>query len=210
MSFGFGVGDLLTISQFVLQVYESCSQAPEQFAELRDQVKSLSDNLQALQDHITSNNMTHDQGAELSHVIAGFKPILSELNALTSKRRGLESKRLQLWQRLRWPGNQKLMELRSRFTSQLSLLSFRLDLLARCAPQSGIKGFADQRKFRSKQNRDYQALEDKFDRLSLQVESTRLPKQMSWQMIPLKQLTGIVIPREKHLGGVELLQLTVF
>jgi hypothetical protein len=130
MSFGFGVGDIFTVSQFAIQLYDSCSNAPGQFAELRDQAKSLSEGLGALETRLASRP-TVAQHANVLRVVAGFKPILSELNTLIAKRRRLESKGFQLWERLRWPGNQKLTELRSRLDYQLSLLRFHLDVLAR-------------------------------------------------------------------------------
>ena len=133
MSFGFGVSDLLTVSQLTLQVYESCSKAPEQFAELRDQVKSLQVGLQAVATYLASNNVDPGVTPGLRLVIAGFNPILEDLSTLITKRKKLGSDGFQLWDRLRWPGNQKLTGIRSRLTAQITLLSFCLDILARYA-----------------------------------------------------------------------------
>ena len=126
MSFGFGVGDVLSVYQFATQVYESCSKAPQQFAELRNQVKSIINALEVFNDHLTSRRLSLDQEAELRSVIDGFKPILSELSALIARRQKLQSGRLELWNRMRWPSNQKLNNLRLRLTDQLNIFQTRL------------------------------------------------------------------------------------
>lgn len=94
MSFGFGLGDILTVSQFATQLYESCKDAPAQFSELHDQVKAVSNALQAVNEDLTSRQAGPEQVAELGVIVLGFSPVLLELNALIAKRRKLESGKL--------------------------------------------------------------------------------------------------------------------
>ena len=41
MSFGFGVGDFLTVSKLALDVYTAYKDAPEDFRNISDEIKSL-------------------------------------------------------------------------------------------------------------------------------------------------------------------------
>ena len=41
MSFGFGVGDFLSVGQLVLRLYNACDGAPEEFQELRRDLSSI-------------------------------------------------------------------------------------------------------------------------------------------------------------------------
>jgi hypothetical protein len=54
--------------------------------------------------------------------VLGFSRVTLNLNALIAERQKHELGKVQLWERLRWPANQKLIDLRFRLSLELNIL----------------------------------------------------------------------------------------
>jgi hypothetical protein len=121
MSFGFGVGDFLTVSQLAWTVYSACQAAPSQFKALSEEVEALHVVLESIKKVVLGVGLDASNINDLNRVSRGCITVLTELEALMKKHKSLGSSR-GAWDRLRW-GQENIDLLRARLTSNVSLLT---------------------------------------------------------------------------------------
>ena len=122
MSFGFGVGDIVTISTLAWKVFKSCKDASEDFKNLSGEVVSLHVVLKETEDLVTENEINRDQTTQLRQIAAGCQKVLEDVEQLLTKYQSLGSKSQRTWDRLKW-GKESIADLRARLTSTTSILS---------------------------------------------------------------------------------------
>ena len=122
MSFGFGVGDIVTISALAWKVFKSCKDASEDFKNLSGEVVSLHVVLKETEDLVSEHEMNRDQATQLKHLAAGCQKVLEDLEQLLTKYQSLGSKSQRTWDRLKW-GKEGIADVRARLTSTTSMLS---------------------------------------------------------------------------------------
>lgn len=139
MSFGYGIGDIITVTTLALKAVQNTRQACGQYDELTREVTSL---------HIVLSRLRHEsetplslllqlsdnEKLELSHVVNGCGEILKVLNAILEKYGTFSEDRsvTKLWQRVRF-GNgemQDLSTIRSQLSSQTASLALFLHLVS--------------------------------------------------------------------------------
>ena len=84
MSFGFGVGDILAVSNFALKLYDDYKNAPHDFKDFSDEIKSL---------HIVIKNhesafhqdLQSERKRELIVILQGCENVLKDLDDLMKK-----------------------------------------------------------------------------------------------------------------------------
>ena len=198
MSFGFSIGDFITVSQLAWQVYESCREAPKEFQELSAEIQALHDVLLDLEACATTSNTDPALRTRLQARTKGAEAVLLEIRELLRKRVALSTKRLQVLDRLRW-SRQKVMSLRIRLIYESNLLLScyhsharydQLDTVKSIKKETNatIQGFA----FPEPSN-----LEQKFDRLQLQMDRFPIPRSVANCQEPIQNLAEILIPCEK-------------
>jgi hypothetical protein len=89
MSFGFGVGDFLTVSKLAFDLWRSMKGAPGDFNEISRELGSFYIILHGLQDQIQDkasllNRRGEDRKQELETLISNLDGTLQELQALSS------------------------------------------------------------------------------------------------------------------------------
>jgi hypothetical protein len=131
MSFGFGVGDFLTVIQLTWNVSKACKEAPKHFQDISSEVNSLHIVLKETEEFISAELefLGPDKKERLRRILNGCHNVLTELQALLEKFHSLGTKNKRASDRLRW-GQEEVVALRGRIVSNVVMLtSFKSSLL---------------------------------------------------------------------------------
>ncbi|KAH8655488.1 hypothetical protein BX600DRAFT_515307 [Xylariales sp. PMI_506] len=129
MSFGFGIGDFLTVIELATRLRKEFADAPGQFQAISDEVKSLSILLQDVEVDLTTCDLAPEQLSKLQVIVSGSRAVLIDLLALLKKyellrdqtRRGGTIRVKRVWQRLSFDADD-LRDLRDRLVSNVLML----------------------------------------------------------------------------------------
>lgn len=121
MSFGFGIGDIIAVTQLAVQVCESFKGAPQEFRELSSEVESLHEALQGLESYAKNHTIDSVLQRRLQTLTRGAEAVLLDIERLLTKRARLNGKGVWFFDRLLWP-SAKMRDLRLRLISQSSQL----------------------------------------------------------------------------------------
>ena len=131
MSFGFGVGDIMTVSTLALKVYSVYKDAPDDYRNIADEVNSLHIITEDAAQHFESATLSNKKQQRGRGVLEGCQNVLKDLDALIEKYDALASANTsQVFQRIKL-GTEDIATLRARLISNTTLLnSFiqRLDM----------------------------------------------------------------------------------
>jgi len=125
MSFGYGVGDTLALASLAWNVYKSCSDAPENFANISQEVLLLHAALRNVAETFDSQTLSSSTQDSLDKAAAGCKSVLEDLQALVEKYHSLGTSTKRSWDRLKW-NTDKTTELRSRLVSNMTMLNIAI------------------------------------------------------------------------------------
>ena len=121
--FGWGVGDIATISTLVAKVYTAYRDAPDNYQHISEEVRSLQILINKAVRHVESPALSDDDRQEGQEVLKGCQRILEDLDSLIEKYNSLASassgqafKKVQL-------GTEDIATLRSRLISNTVLLN---------------------------------------------------------------------------------------
>ena len=140
MSFGTSVGDIISLIQLAHQNYRNCKQAGGEYLEIAREVRNLHSVLKSLHDEAEKGDLLLFQKdrlskSQLSSTIEGCKDILTGIEALLVKYRGLApeataetSKSKKLWHRMRFGAElDELGKFRWKIITYTSTLAVLLD-----------------------------------------------------------------------------------
>ena len=134
MSFGFGVGDFLSVGKLVWDVYTAYTDAPEQFRNFSQEILSLHAVFEQLEDQLHKTiTFSTKQTQNLKTLYDGLTGIMEELYALLKKYQSLSENPTVSFDRVKW-GQEDLVELRERLRSNITLLTTFNASLAKCVP----------------------------------------------------------------------------
>jgi len=115
MSFGFGVGDFLAVSQLAFTLYRQCylvaRDAPQEFQSLVTELTALSTSLRLLQDEVADENSLLVRSGEdrlrmMKEMISRVEGTLKQLEKFAGKYAKLlnpgRSKAKKVWDRVKW------------------------------------------------------------------------------------------------------------
>ena len=123
MSFGFGVGDIITISGLAANVYTAYKDAPENYRNISDEVKSLQILIDKAAPYFESTTLQPNSRQEGQQALKGCKDVLEDLNSLIEKFNSSgSSKTSQVLKRVRL-GTEDIGTLRARLISNTGLLN---------------------------------------------------------------------------------------
>jgi hypothetical protein len=122
MSFGYGVGDFITITALAWNVYKSCKGAPESFGNISLEVLSLHAVLKEAEETVFAQPLSQTKRECLKAVRDGCYHVLTDLDDLSKKYQSLGMQGRRVWDRMRW-GTEDITELRARLTSNTGLLT---------------------------------------------------------------------------------------
>jgi hypothetical protein len=125
MNAGYGVGDVIAVSNLAWSVYKSCKDAPQEFKKISRDVSSLHVVLKETGEMITE--LAQNEGLDprkvkqLRHLTLGCHDVLTELRKLLSRFNRLKSSSRFTLDRLLWsPGDVK--DLRDRIVWNFTVL----------------------------------------------------------------------------------------
>ena len=125
--FGWGVGDIITISGLAAQVYAAFKDAPDEYRHILDEVESLQIIINKAARHFTSTSSTlsYNNQREGQTMLKGCQNVLEDLNSLIEKYNSLASASTNTSQVLKRVklGAEDIATLRARLTSNTTLLS---------------------------------------------------------------------------------------
>ena len=122
MSFGFSVGDLISISALAWKVFKSCKDASDDFKNVSGEVVSMHVVLKETEELVAESDLDKDRTSQLQHLVDGCQNVLEELEQLLGRYRSLGTKSQRTWDRLKW-GHENIANIRSRLVSNTTMLS---------------------------------------------------------------------------------------
>lgn len=123
MSFGFSVGDILTVSQLAVKVYTAYKDAPDDYKHIAEEVDSLQSMFTRAVQHSQSTTLSDDDRQEGQKVLTGCQSVLGDLNSLIEKYKSLASaNKNQAFMKVKL-GTEDIATLRARLGTNATLLS---------------------------------------------------------------------------------------
>ena len=122
MSFGFSVGDFITVSTLAWQVFKSCKDSSDDFKILANDVGSLHIVLKEVEDQYKEQTLERSQQEHLALLTQNTRNVLKDLEALLEKYDSLGTQSQRTWDRMRW-GIEDVSRLKERLMSSTTLLS---------------------------------------------------------------------------------------
>ena len=122
MSFGVGIGDIVSVSKLAWKVYKSCKDASEDFKNLSTEVVSLHVVLKETEEVIAENTPNRNQAFRLQNLSEGCQMVLQDLEQLIDRYKSLGSKSQRTWDRLKY-GTEDIHTIRLRLISNTTMLS---------------------------------------------------------------------------------------
>ena len=124
MSFGYGVGDFLTVSGLAITVYTAYKDAPGDYKHISEEVRPLQTIVDQAVNYLTNTALSDSKRQEGKEALQSCQNVLEELNALIEKYKSLAStnNKMQVFKRVKL-GTEDITTLRARLTSNTVLLS---------------------------------------------------------------------------------------
>ena len=121
--FGWGVGDIATISTLVAKVYGAYKDAPDNYRHILEELRSLQILINKAVRHVESSNLNSDDWKEGQEVLKGCQSVLEDLDSLIEKYNSLApSSPGQVVKKVQF-GAEDIATLRSRLISNTVLLN---------------------------------------------------------------------------------------
>jgi hypothetical protein len=132
MSFGFSIGDFITISQLGWKVYRICKDSAADFQNISGEVLSLHVILKETEDLINENGgyLSPQSEARLMDIGNGCYGVFKDLEALLAKYESMGTQSRRTWNRLKW-GLEDINAIRDRLVSNTSMLASFSAVLAK-------------------------------------------------------------------------------
>ena len=121
--FGWGVGDIATITTLAVKVYTAYKDAPDSYKHISQEVKSLQILIDKAVPHVERMTLGNNRRQEGQEALKGCQSILEDLNSLIEKYKSLASaNRALVFQKVKL-GTEDIATLRSRLISSTGLLN---------------------------------------------------------------------------------------
>ena len=118
--FGWGMGDIIAISQLAIKVYTAYKEAPDDYQHISDEVKSLQILIDKAAPHFARTTLNNNSRQEGQQALKGCKDILEDLSSLIEKYNS--SGTSQVLRKIRL-GTEDIASLRTRLISNTALLN---------------------------------------------------------------------------------------
>ena len=123
MSFGFGIGDILTISGLAATVYSAYKDAPDDYKHISKEVRSLQTIVDEAAKYFEDTVLSNSKQLEGQEALQNCQSVLEDLNSLIEKYKSLAStNKMQVFKRVKL-GTEDITNLRARLTSTTISLS---------------------------------------------------------------------------------------
>ena len=130
MSFGFSVGDFMTLSQLCWTVYKKCKESLESYKELVCEVGALHNVIKETEELLSQQQLSVEQSVKLKMSIRGCQEVLQDLIQLLAKYDSLGTKAQRTFDRIGF-ATKDMPGIRSRLISNVMLLDAFNNVYAR-------------------------------------------------------------------------------
>jgi len=121
MSFGFSVGDFITISALAMNIYSSCKNSSRGFKSITNEVNSLHIVLKKTSEYLSDHSLDTDTANCLESLKNECYSVLKDIQDLLQKHRSLGTKG-RIWDKMKW-GSEDVSGIRHRLTVNVTLLT---------------------------------------------------------------------------------------
>ncbi|TGO44037.1 hypothetical protein BCON_0632g00010 [Botryotinia convoluta] len=129
MSFGFSMGDFITVIELANKIRKVFVDATSQFKAISDEVRSLSIILLDVEVVLSDRKLRNEQEAQLKQIEGGCRNVLDQLehtldeyNELKSDHGGVSKRVKRIWKKLKWEP-EDIKQLRSHISTNIGLLN---------------------------------------------------------------------------------------
>lgn len=122
MSFGYGVGDVLSVAAICWQVYKKCKDSSGEFKDVAVEVSCLHSVLKETEEVLSEENLDSQQQDRLKPLKNGVLDLLKELERRLEKYESLGTQSKRALDRMGWAVEGGVAELRQKLISQTTLL----------------------------------------------------------------------------------------
>ena len=123
MGLGWGMGDIITISQLAAKVYSACKDARVNYQHISEEVEALQVVIDGLEQHLNSTTISDDHLQKGQKVLKSCQSVLEDLNSLIEKYKSLaRTNKTLVFERVRL-GTEDITTLRARLISNTGLLN---------------------------------------------------------------------------------------
>lgn len=137
MTFGYSVGDFVTVGQLCWKVYKKCKDSPGIYAELSSEVGSLHNVMKETEELLSQQSLTERQKVKLVACRQGCEDVLKDLDRLLVKYERLGTSSRRTFDRMGF-GMQDMNGIRLRLISNVSLLNAFNNVWVEPVPISSI------------------------------------------------------------------------
>ena len=124
MSFGFSIGDFLTLSQIALNIYDSCKNSPTEFKSITSEVNTLSLILKSIASHLSEHSVDAEAAKELELLCCQTSRVLEDIRSLLRKYGSLGQRKPRMLDRIRWALKRGSLEVRNKLLFHAGVLNY--------------------------------------------------------------------------------------
>ena len=121
MSFGFSIGDFVTMGQLCWKVYKKCKDSSGNYRELASEVGALHNVIKETEELLSQQDINSKGFAKLGMSVCACQGVLEDLSSLLAKYESLGTKCQRTFDRVKF-GNEDLNSIRTRLISNVGLL----------------------------------------------------------------------------------------
>lgn len=121
MSFGFSVGDFVTVGGLCWKLYKKCKDSPGNYKQLTSEVGALHNVIQETEELLSQQSLTVQQKEKLRVATVGCGEVLQDLDELLAEYKSMGTKSQRTFDRLGF-GTQDIDAIRTRLVSNVTLL----------------------------------------------------------------------------------------
>ena len=121
MSFGFSVGDFITVGGLCWKLYKKCKDSPGNYKQLTSEVGALHNVMKETEELLSQQNLSVQQKEKLRVATAGCEDVLQDLDELLAKYGSMGTKSQRTFDRLGF-GTEDIDGIRTRLISNVTLL----------------------------------------------------------------------------------------
>ena len=133
MSFGFSIGDFITVPSFAWQVYKSCKDSSDDFKSISGDVASMHIVLKETADYLSEQPLEPERRKQLDVLGKGCRDVLKDLEVLLKKYDSLGTQSQRTWDRVGW-AFEDISSLRERLVCSTAMLTAFNTAITRYAP----------------------------------------------------------------------------
>ncbi|KAF9889876.1 hypothetical protein FE257_006966 [Aspergillus nanangensis] len=122
MSFGFSVGDFVTVTALACQIYAACKDSTDELQALSTEVSSLRFLLEKTSENMTQYDLSAEDMRKADNIRAGCQDVLEEIQQLVETYQAATERKRRIFLKMRWAFKDR-SGVRARLTGSVMMLT---------------------------------------------------------------------------------------